>query len=75
MCVIRPDEVGVQRIKSLEDRILLQCGIAKRDIPMGKDSGPQELVEDRWHKLSEFQSKVPKYWVLGFAIPRSPKSR
>jgi hypothetical protein len=55
-------EVGVPSEIS-EDRILLQLGIAKRDIPTGEDVwGHRKLVEDRWHTVSEFgESKVPKH--------------
>jgi hypothetical protein len=37
--------------------------------------GAQELVEDRWHPVSEFgKGKVPNILKLGFAISRNLKS-
>jgi hypothetical protein len=46
MRVKRPDEVGVRRFGGFEDRILLQFGIAKCDIPtiQRNSKGPQALV-------------------------------
>jgi hypothetical protein len=62
-CVRRSGEVGVQSIGSLEDRIPLQFGIAKCDIPTTtKIVWATRVSEvDRWHTISEFgKSKVPK---------------
>lgn len=46
MCVERHDEVGVRCIRGIEDKTLLQFGIAKCDIPIGQRNsvGPQVSV-------------------------------